>query len=178
MHWVLLIAGVIVGLIAAVAVAGLFVPKSHTASSMARYRQPPEALWTAITDFPSMPSWQPGLKSVERLPDQNGHPVWLQVSRHGRMLLEVIDVHSPTRLVCRIADPNLPFGGTWTYEIVPTDGGAEMTITENGEIYNPIFRFMARFIFGYHATLEGYLRSLSRKFGEDVSPARLTPPPG
>ena len=29
-----------------------------------------------------------------------------------------------------------------------------MTITEHGEIYNPFFRVMARFVFGYEGTIE------------------------
>jgi hypothetical protein len=41
-----------------------------------------------------------------------------------------------------------------------------VTITESGEIYNPVFRFMARFVFGYDSTMAGYLGALSRKFGQ------------
>jgi hypothetical protein len=64
--------------------------------------------------------------------------------------------------VSRIADPNLPFGGTWTFEITPAPGGARLRITEDGEIYNPLFRFMARFIFGYEGTINGYLSAQER----------------
>jgi len=32
-----------------------------------------------------------------------------------------------------------------------------------------IFRFMARFFFGYNASIEGYLRDLAAKFGETVA---------
>ena len=63
----------------------------------------------------------------------------------------------------RIADPKLPFGGTWTYEIAPTAGGSTLTITENGEVYNPIFSFMARFVFGYDGTMKTYLANLEKK---------------
>jgi len=69
----------------------------------------------------------------------------------------------PRVLVARIADPKLPFGGTWTYEITPDAGGSRLTITENGEIYNPLFRFMARFIFGYEGTIQSYLSSLEKR---------------
>ena len=65
----------------------------------------------------------------------------------------------------RIAEKNLPFGGTWTIDIAPT-GRQRGAVTEDGEIYNPIFRFMARFFFGYTATIEGYLRDLGHRFGE------------
>ena len=75
----------------------------------------------------------------------------------------------PHRLVSQIVD-NKSFGGTWTYEITSTASGCEFTITERGEIYNPIFRVFARFAFGYTATMETYLKQLGTKFGEVVEP--------
>jgi hypothetical protein len=48
-------------------------------------------------------------------------------------------------------------------------GGSELRIHENGEIYNVIFRFMARFLFGYTGSIETYLRDLGAKFGEPVA---------
>lgn len=174
MKTLLIVLAAVVVLIALVALIGMLIPKRHRASSTARFKASAEQIWAAITDFQAMPAWRPGLQRVERLPDQNGHPVWLEVSRQGKMPLELIEMHPPHRMVGRIADPDLPFGGTWTYEITSEPGGATLSITEDGEIYNPIFRTMARFIFGYHATLEGYLRALGRKFGEQVEPIRRT----
>jgi hypothetical protein len=54
-------------------------------------------------------------------------------------------------------------------EIVPAEGGCAVTITERGEIYNPVFRFVAHLILGYTGTMEGYLNALGRKFAEDVT---------
>jgi hypothetical protein len=69
--------------------------------------------------------------------------------------------------VARIADDKLPYGGTWTWEIEETPEGSAVRITENGEIYNPLFRFAARYVFGYSSTMEAYLRALGKKFGEE-----------
>ncbi|PYP70520.1 MAG: hypothetical protein DMD41_14750, partial [Gemmatimonadetes bacterium] len=82
--------------------------------------------------------------------------------------LETIAAVPPRRLVRRIADPKLPFGGTWTWEITAAPGGSTLTITEDGEIYNPIFRFVARFILGYTGTMESYLKALAARLGEQV----------
>jgi hypothetical protein len=66
--------------------------------------------------------------------------------------------------VTRIADPHLPFGGTWTYEVAPAvGGGSTLTITENGEVYNLVFRFISRFVMGYTATIDRYLEALRKK---------------
>ena len=79
------------------------------------------------------------------------------------LTLQTIELAPERRLVRKIADPQLPFGGSWTYELTPTADGCILQITENGEIYNPVFRFMARFVLGYTRSIEGYLDSLERR---------------
>ena len=39
-------------------------------------------------------------------------------------------------------------------------------ITEDGEIYNPIFRFVSRFVMGYETTMKQYLSSIGRRYTE------------
>ena len=58
----------------------------------------------------------------------------------------------------------------WTYELTPADSGTLLTITESGEVYNPIFRFISRFVIGHTGTMEGVLRALGTKHGETVTP--------
>ena len=72
-------------------------------------------------------------------------------------------------MVTRIADPKLPFGGSWSHQISPVDGGSSLRITETGEVYNPIFRFVSRFFIGHAASIEKYFTALGNKFGERVT---------
>jgi hypothetical protein len=103
------------------------------------------------------------VKAVERVSTGPAGPSWVEISPSGdRMPIETVEAVPPRRFVGRIG-PGLPFGGTWTYEIEPAGAGSTLTITERGEIYNPIFRFMARFVFGHTATMEKYLEALRRK---------------
>jgi hypothetical protein len=88
----------------------------------------------------------------------------------------------PHLLVARIVTANSPFGGTWTFQLVERGGATELTITENGEVYNVIFRALAHFVFGHTGTIDGYLRALAAHFGEqgtavDAQPAPPPPPP-
>jgi len=84
----------------------------------------------------------------------------------GPVVMEVEQATTPSRFVTRIADPDQPFGGTWTFEIVPDRGTKSLlTITERGEVYDPFFRFMSRFVFGYTSTMEDCLAALTAKFG-------------
>ncbi|HTH00599.1 MAG TPA: SRPBCC family protein [Vicinamibacterales bacterium] len=163
MKWVLITVLALVLVVALAAMIGSRLGQSHRTSVSKTFPVPPEVIWSAMTDVAAFPSWRAGVTRVERLPDRNGYPVWMEEGRSGKMTMAVERMEPPRVLVARIADPKLPFGGTWTYEITPDAGGSRLTITENGEIYNPLFRFMARFIFGYEGTIQSYLSSLEKR---------------
>ena len=155
------------GLLILVAVIGWLLPRDHVATRIGRYRQRPEVIWKAITDVEAMPGWREGLKSVEHLPDRNGLPAHLEITSDGKIPFETMEMTPPQKLVTRIADSNLPFGGTWTFEITPVADGAALRITERGYVTNPFFRFLSRFVFRQTSTIETYLKSLAKKFGEE-----------
>lgn len=168
MFWILVVIGGLIGLALIVTFIGSLLPEEHIATRTLTLRQTPQSVWQAITDYAGQKEWRADLKRVERWPDQNGHEVWQEEYERGMKLpLATIETDAPRRLLRRIADEQLPFGGTWEYIITPTtEGGCQLTITERGKIGNPLFRFMSRFIFGYTATIESYLKALAGKFGE------------
>ena len=166
MKWLLWIFTGFAGILMLITAIGWLLPKQHTLTREARFRQPPEVIWKTITDIDAMPSWREGLKSVKRRPDHNGLPSWSETLDSGTIPFETEISQAPTKLIVRIADPKLPFGGTWRYEITSAPDGSTLRITENGEVYNPVFRFLSRFVFGHATTMEAYLRSLAKKFGE------------
>jgi len=157
----------VVGFLVAATVIGWLLPREHVATRMGRYRQKPEAIWEAITNVEAMPGWREGLKSVQKLPERNGLPTHVEVTTSGTIPMETVEMDAPRKLVSRIAGEQLPFGGTWTFEIEPTEEGATLRITERGWISNPFFRFMSKFVFGQTSTMNAYLRSLAKKFGEE-----------
>lgn len=166
MKWILWGFIVLAGILVLITAIGWLLPKAHAVTREARFHQPPEIIWKAITDIDAMPAWREGLKNVKHLPNQNGLPAWVETSDAGAIPFETMIAQPPSKLVVRIADPKLPFGGTWTYEIIPAAGGCTLRIREDGEVYNPLFRFLSRFVFGYTGTIDRYLRSLAKKFGE------------
>lgn len=171
MKWILIPLGVLVGVVALVAIVGALLPREHAASRRAHYRESPEALWAVITDYQSFSTWRTTVKKVEPLPAKGGRTGWRETDNHGQAIpYEVVESVPSQKMVTRIADPKLPFGGTWTQELEPSESGTTLRITENGSVYNPIFRFMSRFVFGYTATMDEYLRALGAKFGESVTP--------
>jgi uncharacterized protein YndB with AHSA1/START domain len=132
MKWLLIVGGVVVGLIALVAIIGALLPRGHTASKSTVINKPPEVLWQAMTDSAAFPQWRSDVTKVEILPDRNGHKVWCEDGKNGKMTLETIESDPPILLVLKIADPDLPFGGTWTYKLEPVAAGCRVTITEEG----------------------------------------------
>ena len=168
MKLLLIIAGSLLALVAIVVIIGALLPKRHEASVTVKFGKTPDEIWAVITDFAAAASWRSDVKSTEQLPDQNGNAVWREETKQGPITYEIIGSEPPKRLVMRIADDKLPFGGTWTYVIEAGVDRSRLTITEDGEVYNPIFRFMARFVFGHRATLERYVKDLGQKLGEEV----------
>jgi hypothetical protein len=169
MRWILIIGGAVVGLVAAVALMGLMLPKGHTASKWAAFGQPPDVIWAALADHAGAASWRTDVKQVEMLERRNGRAVWRETWKSGdKILFEEVEALAPRRMVTRIADPKLPFGGTWTIEVTPKDGTTAVKITEDGEVYNPIFRFISHFFMNKTATIEAFLKALGGKFGQQV----------
>ena len=83
--------------------------------------------------------------------------------------MELTESEPPTRLVTTILSEGLPFGGRWVFEIQATATGSRVTITEEGEVYSAIFRFVSRYIVGYHASGSRFLTDLGGRFGENVT---------
>jgi len=166
MKWVMIVGGALVLLAALMALVGSLLPVKHYATREARFNQSPETIYSVLA---GPPEWRTDVKASGTLPDKNGHKQWWEQDRHGKKIAyELVEDSPPTRRVTRIADAGLPYGGTWIVAIAPVTGGSEVRIAEAGEIYNVVFRFLARFVFGYTGSIEGYLRDLGKKFGEAV----------
>ena len=163
MKWVLWTVVSLVVVAVAVIVVGWLLPRAHEASRSAHFDAPPDRVYDAVADVAGYAGWLEGVSRIELLEPRSGTIRFREHTSSGPIVMEVDEARPPSRFVTRIADPDQPFGGTWTFAIAPDAGGARLTITERGEVYNPIFRFMARFVFGYTATMDGYLRSLQKK---------------
>ena len=170
MKWVLIVLGVIAVIVVIVVGIGYSLPVAHTARREITLQAAPATVWQAITGVDSFPAWRGDVEAVEALPPVNGSPSWREKGSNGAITYVVARSEPPNRLVTRIADRDLPFGGEWDYEITPAGSGSRVVITERGEVYNPVFRFVSRFVMGHTATLDGYLTALGKKFGETVTP--------
>lgn len=166
MKYILITGGGLLLLAAIVSAIGAMLPVKHHATRKARFHAAPETLYAILA---GPPDWRPDVKAYGALPDEAGRKTWWEQDRHGQKIrFELLEERPPLRRVVRIAGPNLPFGGAWTFEISPAAEGADLRIHEDGEVYNVMFRFMARFVFGYNGTIEGFLHNLGTKLGQPV----------
>jgi ribosome-associated toxin RatA of RatAB toxin-antitoxin module len=160
MRWILWTVAILIAAVGVSAIVGWMLPVRHEASRSASVSQPAAAVYAVIADVSAYPNWCEGVSRVELLESSPGTIRFREHTKNGPIVMEVAEAVAPSRFVTRIADPDQPFGGTWTFELTPDGNGTRVTITERGEIYNPIFRVMARFVFGYTATMDAFLRSL------------------
>ena len=168
MRYVLIVLGVLVIALLAVALIGWRLPVAHVASRSVQVPAAPDSVFTLISTFERYPTWRKGVKAVDVTTEQ-GTTRFREDGSNGPILFEVVERNAPRRLVTRIADKSLPFGGRWIYEVTPSPAGSELRITEEGEVYNPIFRFVSRFIMGHTAGIDGYLADVERRFGKPAT---------
>lgn len=175
MKWALIIIGSLVGLVVLIAIVGAMLPRDHVASMTTTLPASPDKVWAALIDVASYPKWRSDLQRVEVVSQPPAPLSWREHSKQGAMTFAVESFEPPRRMVARIADKDLPFGGAWEYVVAPDSADratTRVTITERGYVSNPIFRFVSRFVMGHYSTLDSYLRALSRKFGGEVTPQR------
>ncbi len=157
--------GVVVALVGLVFALGSFVPVGHRASVSTRLDAPPARVWELISDYESGPTWRRDVRSVETLAGTSDAVLYREDRTTGPLTMRVTESVPRRRLVTEIADEGLPFGGRWTFELSDAEPGTRLTITEDGEIYSPLFRSLSRFVFGYTSTLESYVSDLAAALG-------------
>jgi hypothetical protein len=158
--------GALAALIFLVVVIGMLLPKAHTASRSAVFQATPERLF-ALIDGPQ--TWRSNVKKYEPIAAPDGRRQWRETDSDGQTIAyEAVERQPPALLKTRIVTPNLPYSGAWTLQLDPRNGSTVLRITEEGEVYNPVFRFVSRFVIGHTRTIETYLRDLGTATGQPV----------
>jgi uncharacterized protein YndB with AHSA1/START domain len=157
------IAAALACLVAAVWIVGSLLPQAHKVSARIHLDQPLDKVWAAITDYGAIPTWWPDQVTAEKQVLPGGKEIWIAGDKHGQKIgFETAEEDRPKRLVRRILDEGLPFGGTWTFDLVPSGSGTDLTVAEDGFVRPAFFRFVSRFVLGHTATLDSFLGSLKK----------------
>jgi hypothetical protein len=114
---------------------GAYLPVAHVAARTKKLPARPDIVWGLINDPVATKGWG------------------------GNVKTEPVEQDAPRLLVTKIVGEKA-FGGTWTFEIAPEGHDAStLTITERGEVYNPLFRTVMR-VMGQTRTIDAYLAKL------------------
>ena len=135
MKWILLSLVVLVIFVVAIAIIGSRLPRDHVASRSLTVRRSPQEVWAAVTHATAASS----------------------------VPVDIVEQDPPRRLVTRVKESEKMFGGTWTIAIAPTPEGAMLTITEQGWVANPIFRFISKYLIGHEATMDALLKKTAQE---------------
>jgi hypothetical protein len=178
--WLGIVIGVIVALVVIVVIIGYTLPKSHVAVSSAQFGKPAAEMFRIITDVATAATWRKDVERIEMLPANGNRIAWREVSKNDVVNYEGEIVRTPQpgvpgRFISRIVSEDLPYGGEWIIDVSVNGAGSVVTVTENGEVYNPIFRFVSKFVMGHSATIDAYLRALGAHIGEPVTPRESAP---
>ena len=167
---VVAVVGGLILLVGIMALIGSRLPKNHVASRSIFLHKSPQDVYAVIRDFASTPKWRADVKQVEVERAPSGAVYFREVAKHGTVNYELTEDVPAQRMVTRIRDTDLGYAGQWTYSLAAENGGTRLTITEDGEVSNVIFRFMSRYVFGQTSTIDSYLTSLANHFGEQAVP--------
>lgn len=162
----LIILAVLLVLILVVVGIGMLLPQSHVVARSMLLKQKREDVYALISEMKNAPAWRKDIEAVDEVKDESGELLYREKGKHGVLTYRIVKREAPQKFVTTIAEKDAPFGGSWIFELVDEAGGTRLTITERGEVYNPVFRFMAKFVFGHHRTMETYLADVAKRFSD------------
>ena len=171
MTWYLLLAFLPLMLMMLAMLVGNTLPPAYVNARRAIFARSSQDVWRALADIETHPSWRTNMVRIERL----GPTRFREHYKHGAVTYAIDVEEAPVRRILRIADPDLPFGGRWIYELAIAGDQTELTITEDGVAQNPAARVMLRLMRG--AAIDRFLSDLAAHLGVRIAIERAQPSP-
>lgn len=150
-------------LVLPVVLVGLMLPQNHLAQTEFDLKASADQVYQVLTDIQGYPSWRPLVKKVEIRDPAN----WVEYTTDGEAVEYQLEIAVPReKWKTTIQTKDLGYGGYWSFMLAKNGTGSKLTIAEHGEIYNPVFRFIAHFFMGLDSSIIDYGRNLKTKLGE------------
>jgi Polyketide cyclase / dehydrase and lipid transport len=156
---VIIVGVALAALIGIVIAVGLSLPKAHMARAERLVLAPAAVIAARLRTVADYSTWRPGV-TVENIEGHNGTIAYTEISDGDRIAFALTEPEPGRRFVSVMTDASLPFGGQWKIELEPRGDATLVRIQEDGEIRSPVFRFFARFVFGYEMSMRKYLDAL------------------
>lgn len=148
---------IVVALVAGITgLIGCALPAEHTISQTVVVPATADQVYALISHVQDYPHWRTGVTSVDVLPEEAGQFHWVEVTSMGKVPQFLTENEPLQKRVVTIDDANLPWGGSWTYQLVPQGMTTQLTITEHGYVKNVYLRFADKYILGQSSTIQQY----------------------
>ena len=164
----------LVSTVVAILVGGMATPRHHVASRTILLRAAPESVWQLVRTVTDYPDWRDDIQSVTSAGDSDGQLRWTEVGRQQSVSYRATVDEPPNRFASQITDDDLGYSGEWQYVITATESGTRLTITETGQVGNPVFRFFGTHFVGFTRGIDAFLRDLAVQLGEEARPQPVT----
>ncbi len=166
MYWILFVMSAMVAVVLAILVGGLVTPRKHVASRTITLRATQDLVWATVHDVARYGDWRHELEDASVIDTEQPQLRWRETSTRGSVTFGATVDDPPHRFAARMLDDDLPYSGEWTWQIDAEGDDTRVTITERGEVGNPIFRFIGAHIIGYTRSIDTYLNGLARHVGD------------
>lgn len=155
----IVIAGILAALAAAVVIAGLLLPRTSEASRSVLLPVPPEQAFAKVADTAGQASWRSDIGSIDMAPDGKS---WVENTRDGDRISFRLEESVPNDRFSISYVSARGFSGEWTGRFAAEGTGTRLDVTERVTIPNPVFRLIGRIIAppGSHTDL--HLADLAR----------------
>ena len=137
----------------------------HVVTRRKSFAAPAEKVWSALLSIRQLPIDRSDLRAVDQ-GTATQPPSAIEVVG-SPVKIEIETFRPPRSLVVKTIDPDIPYGGTWTFVLEPDgDQLTRLTVVEDAEVHGRLLRFAVR-TFGLDDSLvEGIFRAVKRKLTE------------
>ena len=147
------------------AMVGAGLPQQHVLTRRKSFAAPPERVWSALLSIRQLPVDRSDMRAVDQ-GVATTPPTAIEVV--GTPVGITIETFRPPRtLVVRTSEPDVAYGGTWTFELeLETSQITKLTVTEEAVVRGRLVRFAVRTFGLDDALIEGVFRAVKRKLVE------------
>lgn len=171
----IIVMSVLILSIAIIYVVGALMPVKHQVSVSRLFAVDKKTLWQLLSDFGTQKDWRRDIVASNKVSESGAiNEIWQETDRHGNAIRyenrDIIDEQTLKRV---IVSENLAFGGYWMFELETANSQqqamSKLTITEYGEVYHPLFRFIGKYVFGFDGTMKRYLQDLDAELQRRIT---------
>jgi hypothetical protein len=137
----------------------------HVLTRRTSFAASQERVWSALLSIRQLPVDRSDLRAVD-LGVGSRPPGSIEVVGTA-VKIEIETFRPPRELVVKTSDPDVPYGGTWTFLLESeTNDLTRLTVTEDAEVRSRFLRFVVRVLGQDEVLVNGIFRAVRRKLAE------------